>query len=240
MKKLRVVIGVLVLTLLASSASAQWIVHDPTSFMNHLARYQRLIMEYQMFYYEFRGIQNLGRFKNPRSILRVLIALDLINADELHRVLNSRRTPAQVDAAFDKALTGVRQARGFLREARYDPVGVLADLVELMDASSKSSMGTIGDIRYDEGALQLAVKNLDGTTMAAYGIESSDKSVLQKINLAVMMQVKQNLASNQMLLHLLEQQTLVNQQQREALVSGVNLELLRRELLPEAMERVGR
>jgi len=58
--------------------------------------------------------------------------------------------------------------------------------------------------------------------------------------MAVMMQVKQQLASNQMLLHLLEQQTLVNQQQREALVSGVNLELLRRELLPEAMQRVGR
>ena len=240
MNKLRVATGVLALTLLASSASAQWIVHDPTSFMNHLARYQQLVLEYQMFYYEFRGIQNRARFKNPRSILRVLIALDLINADELHRVLNSRRTPAQVDAAFDKALTGVRQARGFLREARYDPVGVLADLVELMDASSKSSMGTIGGIRHDDGDLQLAVRNLEAATAAAYGIESSDKSVLQKINSAAMIQVKQQLVTNQLLLHLLEQQTLVNQQQREALVSGVNLELMRRELLPEAMQRAGR
>lgn len=228
---------ILVFLLLPSATSAQFggIVYDPTNYGNAVLRYQQLMMEYQMFYYEFRGLQNLGRFKNPRSILRVLIALDLINAEDLHRVLNSKRTPEEVDAAFDKALTGVRQARGFLRQARYDPVGVLADLVELMDASSKASMGTIGGIRHDEGDLQLAVKNLDAATMAAYGIQSTDKSVLQKINAASMIQVKQHLATNQLLLHLLEQQTLVNQQEREALVSAINDEVYRRERLEEIL-----
>ena len=235
MKRRAVLLLALATFALSGTARAQWIVHDPTSYINHLARYQQLLLEYQMFYYEFRGLQNLGNFKNPRSILRLLEGLNLINAQELHRVLNTRRTPAQVDAAVDEALTGVRQARGLLRTARYDPVGVVADLVELMDASTKASMGTIGGIRYDDGDLQLAVKNLEAATAAAYGIESTDKSVLQKINSAAMIQVKQQLVTNQLLLHLLEQQTLVNQQQREAQVSAINLELKRREILEEAL-----
>ena len=235
MKRRTVTLLVLTALALSGTARAQWIVHDPTSFINHVARYQQLVLEYQMFYYEFRGLQNLGNFKNPRSILRLLEGLNLINAQELHRVLNSRRTPAQVDAAFDDALTGVRQARALIRTARYDPVGVVADLVELMDASTKASMGTIGGIRHDDGDLQLAVRNLEAATAAAYGIESSDKSVLQKINSAAMIQVKQQLVTNQLLLHLLEQQTLVNQQQREAQVGAINLELKRREVLEQAL-----
>jgi hypothetical protein len=50
-----------------------------------------------------------------------------------------------------------------------------------------------------------------------------------------MIQVKQQLVTNQLLLHLLEQQTLVNQQQREAQVSAINLELKRRELLEQSL-----
>lgn len=235
MKRHTLVFLVLATLTLSGTARAQWIVHDPTSYVNHLARYQQLLLEYQMFYYEFRGLQNLGNFANPRSIMRLLIGLNLINAQELQRVLNSRRTPAEVDAAVDKALTGVRQARALLRTARYDPVGVLADLVELMDASTKASLGTIGGIREDDGDLQLAVKNLEAATAAAYGIQSTDKSVLQKINSATMIQVKQQLVTNQLLLHLLEQQTLLNQQQRETQVAAINLELKRREVLEQAL-----
>lgn len=231
----RLLLLVLATLALSGTARAQWVVHDPVAYINHVLRYQQLILEYQMLYYEFRGLQNLGRFKNPRSILRLLLATNLINAQDLQRVLNSTRTPAEIDRAFNKALTGVRQARGLLRTAPYDPVGVVADLVELMDASTKASMGTIGGIRYDDGDLQLAIKNLEAATAAAYGIQSTDKSVLQKINSAAMIQVKQQLVTNQLLLHLLEQQTLVNQQQREAQVAAINLELKRREILEEAL-----
>ena len=231
----RLLLVVLATLALSGTARAQWVVHDPVAYVNHVLRYQQLLFEYQMLYYEFRGYTNLANFKHPRTLLRLLLVTNLINAQDLQRVLNSKRTPADIDRAFNKALTGVRRSRGLLRQARYDPVGVMEDLINLMDASTKSSMGTIGDIRQEEGDVQLAIRNLDGASMAAFGIESSDKSVLQKINAAAMIQIKQHQMTNQMLLHLLEQQVLLNQQQREAQVAAVNLELKRREILEEAL-----
>ena len=234
----RSVTGVLVATILLSIphyASAQWVVHDPVAYVNHILRYEQLVLEYEMFYYELRGLQNLGMYKSPRTILRILGATGLLNAGPLKDVLNRGRTPEQVDAAFDEAFTRVRDARGFLFRLRYDPASVAADIVELLEVSGESAAGTIGQIRQSEDDYQLALKNLDGDTAAAYGIKSTEKSVLQKINSATMMQVKEQHKANELMLHLLEQQLIANQQQREALVAAVNLELQRRQMLPLAL-----
>jgi hypothetical protein len=50
-----------------------------------------------------------------------------------------------------------------------------------------------------------------------------------------MMQVKEQHKANELMLHLLEQQLIANQQQREALVAAINLELQRREMLPPVL-----
>lgn len=216
-------------------ASSQWIVHDPTAYVNHVLRYEQLIREYEMFYYELRGLQNLGAFLSPKTILRVLDATGLLRAGRLEAILSRNKTQAEIDAAFDEAFTRVRQARGFLFRVRYDPAGVAADIVELMEASSKSAAGTIGQIRDAEGDFQIALKNLNGTTSAAYGIQSTEKSVLQKINFTTIMQAKEQHNANQLLLHLLEQEMITNQQLREAQVAIINLELQRRQMLPIAL-----
>ena len=104
-----------------------------------------------------------------------------------------------------------------------------------MEASSKSAAGTIGQIREAEGDFQIALKNLNGTTSAAYGIQSTEKSVLQKINFTTIMQAKEQHNANQLLLHLLEQEMIANQQLREAQVAAINLELQRRQTLPLAL-----
>jgi hypothetical protein len=203
--------------------------------LNHLLRYEQLVREYEMFYYELRGLQNLGAFLSPRTILRVLDATGLLRAGRLEAILSRDKTQAEIDAAFDEAFTRVRQARGFLFRVRYDPAGVAADIVELMEASSKSAAGTIGQIREAEDDFQLALKNLNGTTSAAYGIQSTEKSVLQKINFTTIMQAKEQHNANQLLLHLLEQEMIANQQLREAQVAAINLELQRRQTLPLAL-----
>lgn len=216
-------------------ASAQWIVHDPVAYVNHLLRYEQLIREYDMFYYELRGLQNVGAFLSPKTILRILDASGLLKAGRLGAILSQDKTQAEIDAAFDEAFTRVRQARGFLFRVRYDPAGIAADIVELMEASSKSAAGTIGQIREAEGDFQIALKNLNGTTSAAYGVQSTEKSVLQKINFTTIMQAKEQHNANQLLLHLLEQEMIANQQLREAQVAAINLELQRRQTLPLAL-----
>ena len=222
-------------TALSSSASAQWIVHDPPAYVNHILRYEQLLREYEMFYYELRGLQNLGMYKSPRTILRILGATGLLNAGPLKDVLNRGKTPEQVDAAFDEAFTRVREARGFLFRLRYDPASIAADIAELLEATGESAAGTIGQIRESEDDYQLALKNLDADTAAAYGIKKTEKSVLQKINSGVMMQVKEQHKSNELMLHLLEQQLIANQHLREAQVGAVNNELYRRETLRDSL-----
>ncbi len=211
------------------------IVHDPTSYANHILRYEQLIREYEMFYYELRGLQNLGIFKSPRTILRILGATGLLNAGPLKNVFNHKKTPEAIDAAFDEAFTRVREARGVIFQLRYDPAAVASDIVALLEASAESAAGTIGEIRDAEGDYQIALKNLDAATAAAYGIESTEKSVLQKINSAAMVQLKEQHKANELLLHMLEQQVIANQQQREALVAAINNEIYRRERLTESL-----
>lgn len=231
----RLLVCCLLSTITATPVVAQWVVHDPTSYLNHLLRYEQLIREYEMFYYELRGLQNLAQYRSPRTILRILGATGLLNAGPLKDVLNREKTAEQVDAAFDEAFTRVRDARGYLFRLRYDPASVASDIVELLEASGESAAGTIGQIRESEGDYQLALKNLDGDTIGAYGIVSTEKSVLQKINLASMMSVKEQHKANELMLHLLEQQLLANQQQRESLVAAINMELQRRERLADAL-----
>jgi hypothetical protein len=226
-----IVCAVFLIALLApSGVSAQWIVHDPISYANHILRYQQLIMEYEMFYYELRGLQNLASFQSPRTILRFLQLADVsANSRDLEAVLNRESTPQQIDAAFDKAITTMRTLRSIVTTAQLDPVQAMRDMLALLDASSKSSAGTIGDIREEEGDYQIALKNLESDTAAAYGIKSTEKSVLQKINSAAMMSVKEQHKTNQALVQLLEQTMLMNQQYREALASAVNDEAYRQE-----------
>ncbi len=230
----RILVGTMVLSV-SGSASAQWVVHDPVAYVNHLLRYEQLIREYEMFYYELRGLQNLGAFLSPKTILRVLDATGVLRAGRLGAILSRDKSAAEIDAAFDEAFTRVREARGFLFRVRYDPAGVAADIVELMEASSKSAAGTIGQIREAEGDFQIALKNLNGTTSAAYGVQSTEKSVLQKINFTTIMQAKEQHNANQLLLHLLEQEMIANQQLRESQVAAINLELQRRQTLPLAL-----
>ena len=127
MKSLRSYLCILVGTIALSvpnSVFGQWIVHDPTAYINHVLRYEQLIREYEMFYYELRGLQNLGAFLSPKTILRVLDATGLLRAGRLETILSRDKTQAEIDAAFDEAFTRVRQARGFLFRVRYDPAGV--------------------------------------------------------------------------------------------------------------------
>jgi hypothetical protein len=153
MRIVRLLSSILAAVLVVSfsrSASAQWIVHDPPAYVNHILRYEQLLREYEMFYYELRGLQNLGMYKSPRTILRILGATGLLNAGPLKDVLNRGKTPEQVNAAFDEAFTRVREARGFLFRLRYDPASVAADIAELLKATGESAAGTIGQIRESE------------------------------------------------------------------------------------------
>ena len=259
MKK-KILACLLVIGLCVGTASAQFgfgIVYDPTNYSNALLRYYQLqqhliqlknsyaqlVSQYNLALQMSRNIQNMpARYRAQFSQWRNAVAQDTYgNTGTWVAGINSGQLPA-VSAGYRQATTpllqyGSAQLSGMTAD-ELDRVKSQYASVELADGANTTAMATIGSIRGDSQNIQNQINNLEQDSFSSDPNLNTEVGVLNKINAANVLTLRTLQDSNKLLASLLEQQTVIAKQQREATTNAINADIERRANLAGNMAQV--
>jgi hypothetical protein len=100
--------------------------------------------------------------------------------------------------------------------------------VQLADGANAAAMATIGSIRGGALNVERQMGNLENDSLSSDPGLNSEVSVLNKINAANVLTLRSVQDSNKLLASLLEVQTVLAKQQREATSNAINADITRR------------
>jgi hypothetical protein len=259
--KQKVLAVLLILTLCAGTASAQFgfggIVYDPTNYHNALLRYfqlqqqliqlrnsyTQLVSQYNLAVRMARNIQNMpSRYRALFSQWRNTAAQDIYsNTGTWVTGINSGQFPA-ITTGYKRATTQLLQynpaAMAGMTPEELERVKSQYASVELADGANTTAMATIGSIRGNAQTIESRISNLEQDSLSGDPNLNTEVSVLNKINAANVLTLRTVQDSNKLLASLLEQQTILAKQQREATTNAINADIARRATLAGNMAQV--
>jgi hypothetical protein len=249
----------LLVTLAAGTTWAQFggIVYDPTNYSNALLRYfqlqqhliqlrnsyRQLVAQYNLAVQMARNIQNMpARYRATFSAWREATAHNTYgNTGTWINGINSGQVPV-VSAGYAQATTQLlpynAQVLAVMTPAELERVKAQYASVELADGANLTSMATVGAIRNNSPALETRIANLEQDSLSGDANLNSEVAVLNKINAATVMTLRTVQDSNKLLASLLEQQTIIAKQQREAAANSINADIARRATLAGNLAQV--
>ncbi len=258
MKK-RILIVLLVMGVCVGSASAQFggIVYDPTNYQNALLRYfqlhqqllqlrasyTQLVAQYNFAVQMAKNIQNMPtRYRAQFSQWRNTLAPNTYgNTGGWVSGVNSGQTGI-VSSGYQQATTQLLpynsdQLSGMNADELARVKSQYAS-VELSDGASVTALAAIGSIRGNAQTVQTQIGNLEQDSLSGDANLNTEVSVLNKINAAGVLTLRTLQDSNKLLASLLEQQTILAKQQREATANTINADIRRRASLAGNMAQV--
>ena len=110
--------------------------------------------------------------------------------------------------------------------------------VELADGANTNAIATIGAIRGNAQTVQTQIGNLEQDSLSNDSDLNTEVAVLNKINASGVLTIRTLQDSNKLLASLLEQQTILAKQQREATTNTINADIQRQASLSANMAQV--
>ena len=256
----KILICLLVLGLGVGTATAQFgsgIVYDPTNFHNALLRYYQLqqhLVELQKSYAKLTSQLNLAMqmaqfIKNMPARYRALFS-QWRNVTSLNTFGN---TVSWINGINTGVLPNINT--GYLKAtnplSQYSPYELSGmdplelgrvqsqyASIELADGANMNAMATIGGIRGSAEGVQTQIGNLEQDSFSGDSSLNTEVSVLNKINAAGVLTLHSVQDSNKLLASLLEQQTILAKQQRDATANAINTDIGRQESISANMAQV--
>jgi hypothetical protein len=250
----------LAMALCVGTASAQFgsgIVYDPTNYHNALLRYYQLqqhLIQLQKSYTQITNQLNLAmqmatfirtmpaRYRAQFSQWRNVSSLNTFgNTGSWITGINSGLLPS-INTGYQKSTTQLLPY-STLHLSGMDPselerVQSQYASVQLVDGANVNAMATIGSIRGSAQQIQAQIGNLEQDSFSSDSGLNSEVSVLNKINAAGVLTLHTLQDSNKLLASLLEQQTILAKQQREATTNAINADIQRQASLATNMAQV--
>jgi len=249
--KRKILICILVLGLGVGTATAQLgngIVYDPTNYHNALLRYYQLqqhLLELQKSYAKITSHLNLALqmaqfLKNMPARYRALFSqwrnvtslnsfgntvswINGINTGVLPNINTGyRNSTTQLSQYSPYELSGMDASELGRVQSQYASI-------ELADGANMNAMATIGSIRGTADNVQTQIGNLEQDSFSGDSSLNSEVSVLNKINAAGVLTLRTVQDSNKLLASLLEQQTILAKQQRDAAANAINTDIGRQQ-----------
>lgn len=258
--KRKIVVVLLVLTSTVGTASAQFgsgIVYDPTNYHNALLRYYQLqqhLAQLQKSYAKItsqlelatqmaRFVQNMpARYRAVFSQWRNVTSLNTFgNTGSWVSGINSGLLP-NINTGYQKSTTQLlpysSDHLSGMDASQLERVQSQYASVQLADGANVNAMATIGSIRGSAQDIQMQIGNLEQDSFSNNSDLNSEVSVLNKINAAGVLTLRTLQDSNKLLASLLEQQTIIAKQQRDATTSAINADISRQASLAGNMAKV--
>ena len=251
---------VLVLILCVGTAAAQFgsgIVYDPTNYQNALLRY------YQLQQHLIQLQQNVAKVTAHLN-LALQMAQFVKNMPARYRAIFSQWRNVTSLNTFGNTVSWINGINtgvlpnintGYLKAttplSQYDPYELsgmdASELgrvqsqyasVQLVDGANINAMATIGSIRGTAHNVQTQIANLEQDSFSGDSSLNSEVSVLNKINAAGVLTLRTVQDSNKLLASLLEQQTILAKQQRDATTNAINTDIERQASIAGNMAQV--
>lgn len=250
----------LILAICVGTASAQFgsgIVYDPTNYHNALLRYYQLqqhLLQLQKSYAKItsqlelatqmaRFVQNMpARYRALFSQWRNVTSLNTFgNTGSWINGINSGLLPT-INTGYQKSTTQLlpytTDHLSGMDASELERVQSQYASVQLADGANVNAMATIGSIRGSAQNIQTQIGNLEQDSFSDDSGLNSEVSVLNKINAAGVLTLRTLQDSNKLLASLLEQQTILAKQQREATTNTINADIARQASLAGNMAQV--
>jgi hypothetical protein len=251
--KRRFLICMLLLGLGVGTARAQFgggIVYDPTNYQNALMRYYQLqqhLVQLQMSYAKITSqlslamqmatfVRNMpARYRAVFSQWRNVTSLNTFgNTGSWISGINSGLFPT-INTGYLKATTPLSQYNPYelsgMDSSELGRVQSQYASVQLADGANMNAMATIGAIRGNAQSVEQQIANLEQDSFSSDSDLNSEVSVLNKINAAGVLTLHTVQDSNKLLASLLEQQTILAKQQRDATTTAINTDIGRQETI---------
>lgn len=247
--KRKALLFVLVMALCVGTATAQFgvgIVYDPTNYSNALLRYYQLqqhllqlrasyaqlVAQYNFAVRMAKNIQNMpARYRAQFSQWRNTSASNTYgNTGTWVNAINSGQT-GFVSTGYQQATTLLlpynQTHLSGMTEDELARVRSQYATVELADGANSTAIATIGAIRANAQTTQTQIGNLEQDSLSNDSDLNSEVAVLNKINAAGVLTLRTLQDSNKLLASLLEEQTILAKQQREATTNSINADIQR-------------
>jgi hypothetical protein len=257
--KRTILTSVLAMGLCVGTASAQFggIVYDPTNYHNALLRYyqlqqqliqlknsySQLVAQYNLAVQMAKNIQNMpARYRAQFSQWRNTLAQNTYgNTGTWVNGINSGQTGV-VSSGYQQATTQLlpynpEQLSG-MNADELTRVQSQYATVELADGANTAAMATIGSIRGNAQTIETQIGNLEQDSLSSDPNLNTEVAALNKINAAGVLTLRTLQDSNKLLASLLEEQTVLAKQQREATTNTINADIERRASLALNMAQV--
>ena len=258
--KRKILICLLVLGLGVGTTTAQFgngVVFDPTNYHNALLRYYQLqqhLAELQKSYTQITNHLNvalrMAQFvKNMPARYRALFS-QWRNVTSLNTFGNTGSWISGINSGLLPNInTGYQRSTTQLLPYSPDHLSGMDPFelervqsqyasVQLVDGANVNAMATIGSIRGSAQNIQTQIGNLEQDSFSGDSSLNSEVSVLNKINAAGVLTLRTLQDSNKLLASLLEQQTILAKQQREATTNTINADIARQASLAGNMAQV--
>src|SRR5437667_2045411 len=256
----KVLVFVLVMGLAVGTASAQFgsgIVYDPTNHHNALLRYYQLqqhLLQLQQSYAKITSQLNLAmqmatfvrnmpaRYRAVFSQWRNVTSLNTFgNTGSWISGINAGLLP-NINTGYQKSTTQLLPYSpdhlSGMDPFELERVQSQYASVQLVDGANVNAMATIGAIRGSAQDIQTQIGNLEQDSFSSDSGLNSEVSVLNKINAAGVLTLRTLQDSNKLLASLLEQQTILAKQQREATTNTINADIQRQASFAANMAQV--
>lgn len=244
--KRKILLGLLLLGATAIGTKAQFgsgIVFDPTNYHNAVLRYyqleqqlaqlknnySKLVAQYNLAVQMAKNIQNMpSRYRAAFSQWKNSFAADTYgNTAPWVDAINS--IPVGAPAAYNDATTRLlaynqAELSGMSPEELARVQSQYAT-VELADGANSTAMATIGSIRSAAPDVQVQLGNLESDSFSNDPDLNTEVAVLNKINASGVLTIQTLQDSNKLLASLLEEQTILAKQQREATANIINADI---------------
>ena len=250
MKKLLTIAWIVLLVASAPRpANAQFgIVYDPTNYANAVLRYGQLVAQlnqlratyaqvlnhYNLALQMSRNIPNMAsRYSTSWAPWRYASARDLYgNTTPWLNGANSGGVPAVLNG-YQKATTTLQSYSQTLLSSmplsEAQRVQSDAATVELVDGAAQNALEAIGAIRANAVSATSTIRNIQNDSLSNNPNLNTEVGVLNKVNATSVLSLQNAQDTNKLLVALLEQQTILSKQLRDAATNITNADINRRQ-----------
>jgi hypothetical protein len=224
------------------------IVYDPANFKSAVLRYLQLLAQlrqlqatyaqvlnhYNLAVQMSRNIPNMAsRYGTSSTPWRYASAHDLYgNATPWLNGVNSGFVPA-VLSGYQKATSTLQSySQTLLSSMPQSEVQRLeadAATVELVDGAAQNALEAIGAIRANAVSTTSTIRNIQSDSLSSNANLNTEVGVLNKVNATSVLSLQNAQDTNKLLVALLEQQTILSKQLRDASTNITNADINRRQ-----------
>jgi hypothetical protein len=211
--------AVLVIALLSSAVSAQFVVYDPTNYFQALARYAQLLEQYRFWVAQARRLpQNLAARYRLQPV-RWSTYVNTATAPYAEAILSALNTGDPTGGLYNASVDRLDTLDDLLASVPVDlrpRLRLLYGSLQLDDSVAKAAINQVGVTRTNGPSALTTIQNMEDDAVASGDDFHTQVALLDKINGATMLALRLNETASQLQLHILEQLLVQNKRTRDA------------------------